>query len=324
MENPWTKKMNKQKITSASHADRTNSPGGSVKRSLAMVFPESRRAGKKSVQTAREAIPQLKTQNSKLKTTICAFMFAMLIPLSNCTLYRPITHETGHYYINPSADFSTVGKTVIFELDNLSTRPELSIELTQVLTDAIRKRHLFNISTLYRREPAWRTLDLSTDSSYSLEELSTIRKQLKADAVLFGRINQYYPYPNLLVGIHLKLIDLRNGKLLWATEQVWDSSDKRVERRMRLYFNSQMRAGFQPLDWELLVTSPRAFNKFVACEIAQTLPLARQYASRSSENFRRPATISGKFLEIPQKTLKFTSDLTKMGAQVTGLNEQGN
>jgi hypothetical protein len=245
MENSWTKKMNKQKIT---------------------------------------------------------LLLALVLPLSNCTLYRPITHETGHYYINPSADFSTVGKTVIFELDNLSTRPELAIELTQTLTDAIRKRHLFSLSTLYRAEPTWRTLNLSTDSSYSLEDLSTIRKQLKTDAVLFGRINQYYPYPNLLVGLHLKLIDLRNGKLLWATEQVWDSSDKRVERRMRHYFNSQMRAGFQPLDWELLITSPRAFNKFVAAEIAQTLPLARQYASRSSENFRRPAasaTVSRKILEIP-------------------------
>ena len=262
---------------------------------------------------------------NKQKITL---LLALVIPLSNCTLYRPITHETGHYYINTTADFSTVGKTVIFELDNLSTRPDLAIELTQVLTEAIRKRHLFSLSTLYRASPTWRTLDLSTtESSYSLEDLSTIRKQLKADAVLFGRINQYYPYPNLLVGLHLKLIDLRNGKLLWATEQVWDSSDKRVERRMRLYFNSQMRVGYQPLDWELLVTSPRAFNKFVACEIAQTLPLARQYVSRSSENFTRPAaseTISGKILEIPQKTLKFTSDLTKMGAQVTGLNEQEN
>jgi hypothetical protein len=261
---------------------------------------------------------------NKQKITL---LLALVIPLSNCTLYRPVVHETGHYYINPSADFATVGKTVIFELDNLSTRPDLATEFTQTLTEAISKRHLFSLSTLYRREPTWRMLDLSSEASYSLEELSTIRKQLKADAVLFGRINQYHPYPNLLVGLHLKLIDLRNGKLIWATEQVWDSSDKRVERRMRHYFNSQMRAGFQPLDWELLVTSPRAFNKFVAAEIAQTLPLARQYARTSSENFRRPIAsvmISKNILETPQKTLKFSSDLTKIGAKVTGLNEQGN
>jgi hypothetical protein len=162
----------------------------------------------------------------------------LLLPVmfsSSCTLYRPIVPETGHYYINPRADFSTVGKTVVFELDNLSSRPGLSTDLTEALTDAVRKKHLFSLSILYRKSPAWRNLDLNDTSSYSLEELSAIRNQLKADAVLFGRITRYYPYPHMLVGLHLKLIDLRNGRLLWATEQVWDSTDKRVERRMRLF-----------------------------------------------------------------------------------------
>jgi hypothetical protein len=215
-------------------------------------------------------------------------MAVMIIPLSSCTLYRPVAGETGHYYINPYADFSTVGKTVVFELDNLSTHPELSTDLTQAITEAVQKRHLFSLSALYRAESAWRKLDLNGSSSYSLEELSVIRQQSKADAVLFGRINQYHPYPHLLVALHLKLIDLRNGKLLWATEQVWDSTDKSVERRMRLYFNTRMRAGFQPLDWELLITSPRAFNKFIACEVAQTLPRANRYTKRlpTSENVR--------------------------------------
>lgn len=254
-------------------------------------------------------------------------MAVMIIPLSSCTLYRPVVGETGHYYINPYADFSTVGKTVVFELDNLSTRPELSTDLTEAVTEAIRKRHLFSLSTLYRAESAWRKLDLNGSSSYSLEELSVIRQQLKADAVLFGRITRYYPYPHLLVALHLKLVDLRNGKLLWATEQVWDSTDKRVERRMRLYFNTRMRAGFQPLDWELLITSPRAFNKFVAYEVAQTLPRTNHYMKRrpASENIRRPAasaTISKKTLQIPQKTLKFSPELAKIGVSVPFLNEQ--
>ena len=252
----------------------------------------------------------------------------LLLPVvlsSSCTLYRPIVPETGHYYINPYADFSTVGKTVVFELDNLSTRPGLSTDLTEAITDAVRKKHLFSLSTLYRDAAAWRNLDLNDTASYSLEELSAIRNQLKADAVLFGRITQYYPYPHMLVGLHLKLIDLRDGRLLWATEQVWDSTDKRVERRMRLFFNSQMRAGYQPLDWELLITSPRAFNKFVACEVAQTLPRANHYiplgdalrrrlrpASEKVKNSTKNPAISKKNLEIARKTLKFNPELARI------------
>jgi len=270
---------------------------------------------------------------NKQKITLLAeallLMGVMVIPLASCTLYRPVVAETGHYYINPYADFSTVGKTVVFELENLSTRPELATDFTQVITEAVQKRHLFSLSALYRTEPAWRKLDLNNNSAYSLDELSLIRQQSKADAVLFGRITRYQPYPHLLVALHLKLVDLRNAKLLWATEQIWDSSDKRVERRMRLYFNTIMRAGFQPLDWEILITSPHAFNKFVAFEIAQTLPNANHYQKRQPayKNVSRPvanATISKKILQIPQKTLKFSPKLAKIGVSVTGLNEQGN
>ena len=330
----WIETMNKPKKIADCHSDRSNAQrqGGSVKRSLAMVFPyhselshchcEACNAGRGNLNpNIQYKISNLKSSRSALPKALL-LMAVMIIPLASCTLYRPVIGETGHYYINPYADFSTVGKTVVFELDNLSTRPELSTNLTEAITEAIRKRHLFSLSTLYRAEPAWRKLDLNGSSSYSLEELSVIRQQSKADAVLFGRITQYHPYPHLLVALHLKLIDLRNGKLLWATEQVWDSTDKRVERRMRLYFNTRMRAGFQPLDWEILITSPRAFNNFVACEVAQTLPRANHYMKRrpASENFRRPAasaTISKKTLQIPQKTLKFSPKLAKIGASVT-------
>ena len=258
---------------------------------------------------------------SRTKTMNKAKIILLTLPallLASCTLYRPVVPEVGHYYINPYADFSTVGKTAVFELDNLSVQPGLSIELTDAITDAVRKKHLFSMSILYRKDLAWRNLDLNDTASYSLQDLSAIRKQLGADAVLFGRITQYYPYPHLLVALHLKLMDLRNGKLLWATEQVWDSSDKRVERRMRMFFNSRMRAGFEPMGWEMLVTSPRAFNKFVACEVAQTLPANRRYvtARPSSENvngLRKKPTILEKTSKTPQKTLKFTTDLTKIG-----------
>jgi len=286
----WTEKMNKPKKIADCHSNR------SACHSERSACHSERSRGIYSKNSAKRFL------NFALYVLHFTFpkasllMAVMIIPLASCTLYRPVVAETGHYYINPYADFSTVGKTVVFELDNLSTRPEISTELTQAITEAVQKRHLFSLSALYRAEPAWRNLDLNGSSSYSLEELSVIRQQSKADAVLFGRITRYHPYPHLLVALHLKLIDLRNGKLLWATEQVWDSTDKSVERRMRLYFNSRMRAGFQPMDWELLITSPRAFNKFVASEVAHTLPNTNHYPKR------QPASENGRNLKDSNKT----------------------
>jgi hypothetical protein len=74
------------------------------------------------------------------------------------------------------------------------------------------------------------------------------------------------------MALHLKMMDVRHGRLLWAMEQVWDSTDRQVELRMQKYFKKEIRRGYQPLDWEIMVTSPRAFNKFVVYEIGQTLP----------------------------------------------------
>ena len=74
------------------------------------------------------------------------------------------------------------------------------------------------------------------------------------------------------MSLTLKLVDTRSGQLLWAFEDVWDSGDKTVERRMQNYFKNQMRTGYEPINWQILVTSPLAFNGFVAWEVAKTLP----------------------------------------------------
>lgn len=240
----------------------------------------------------------------------------MLSALSGCTIIRgPQAQETGHFYLNPYADISGVGKVVIFELGNRTNYPKLSGTLTDNLSQALQKKHIFTLNTLHHSDPLWRNLDLDVSNSYSLEELSAIRQQLKVDAVMFGSITRYEPFPHMLMSLRLKLIDLRSGKLLWATEQVWDSSDKRLEHRMKQYYKNELRSGYDPMDWELLITSPRNFNRFVVYEIALTLPDVNRYAQSrpSSENvlnFRGKSGILQKTLEIPKKTLKFVADLT--------------
>ena len=105
-----------------------------------------------------------------------------------------------------------------------------------------------------------------------MEWLAAIGRTLKVDAVLLGAITQYQPYPHMTAGVRVRLIDLQDGQLLWAVQQVWDSSDKAVEARMRGFFRTRMRDGYEPLGWELAVISPRHFHKFVAYETARTLP----------------------------------------------------
>lgn len=227
----------------------------------------------------------------KQKQIIKKLTMTAALALVLCSGCRQIIYtessRAGHYYLNPRANFPSVGRVVLLELDNLSTRQDLSESLTMTLADELSKRHLFTVQKVMRAEPIWQTMNLDAVKSHSFEDLAAVRQTFGGDAVLYGTIQRHVSFPHLQTGLTLKLIDLRSGQLLWAFEDVWDSSDKAVERRMQRFFNEQMRTGYEPMNWQILVTSPRAFERFVAWEVAQTLPDLPQNAPVQTIEHRR-------------------------------------
>ena len=217
------------------------------------------------------------------KSRFTILLLAVIL-ISGCH-YRTIpVPKADCYYLNPAKDVRTVGRVAIIELGNNSSYPQISADVTEALFTALQKKQLFGLTIVHQEDPAWQSLQLGLDSgpptqnntfgvpsTYTLEQLATIHKTLKCDAVLIGTVTEYHPYPRMAVGLRMKLIDLTDGQLLWALEQVWDSADKTIERRIKEYFQSQMRSGFAPLRERLVVVSPLKFIKFVAHEVAQTL-----------------------------------------------------
>jgi hypothetical protein len=200
---------------------------------------------------------------------VCASVFLCV----GCDTVQPKAQTPyGHYYLDNHGNFSSVDRVVLLELDNQSNRVELPSQLTKGMADGLGKKHLFSIRTIDHTDPLWSRLNLDEIAVSSKEDLALIGQELNVDAVIFGTIKRYRSYPHLLMSLHLKMMDVRRGRLLWAMEQVWDSTDRQVELRMKEYYEKEVRQGYQPLDWKILVTSPRAFNKFIVYEIGQTLP----------------------------------------------------
>lgn len=208
-----------------------------------------------------------------MKAAVYIVLLTILCCLTGCTeiFVRPQTPK-GHYFLNPHKHFSSVNRVLLIELENNSAHSEISEILTQSLANALSKKHLFTIQTIYSSDPLWTTLNLSNIGARSYQDLAYIQKTLKVDAVIFGTIKRYQSFPHLQVALNLKMLDVNQGDLVWAMEQVWDSSDKQVGLRMRKYYSQRARNGYQPLDWKILVTSPRAFNKFVVDEVGDTFP----------------------------------------------------
>ena len=197
----------------------------------------------------------------------------LLLPviLSGCSIQRASNQDMDYYYLDTNKDLSTIGRVVIVELHNTSNYPQVETNITKLLFQALQKKQLFGLTVVYQDEPAWHSLQLNLNSSYTLGQYSDIRKTLKCDAVLLGTITEYQPYPHMIIGLRLKLIDLRDGQLLWALEQIWDSSDKKTENRIKSYLKTQTRAGSKSLNEQLMLFSSRKFTKFLVYEVAETL-----------------------------------------------------
>jgi hypothetical protein len=234
----------------------------------------------------------------------------VLLGTAGCTVVYPYVPPTGQYYINPEADFAALGRVVLLEPAPDSEYPEQGQALSAALTQALQKKHLFNVDRVDRGDPVWSDLELDRQP-WDLEHMRRIRRRLGADGVIVGRVTDYRPYPYLLMGLHLRLVDLRDGRVVWGLEQVWDSQDADVQKRMRGYYYSRLGTPYEPLGWQILHTSGQAFGRFVADEVARTLPEAHQIlrlrAVAGSENLppaQKTVPIRQKMVPLPLKEFK--------------------
>jgi len=213
--------------------------------------------------------PPNKTIRSAARTA--AILLALTLAAGCRIIYRPVGKEPDYYYVNPKKNLPTVGKVVLVELDNNSTYPQIAADVTDALFQALQKKQVFSITAVSQTDPAWRSLRIDPDVPHSFEQLAAMRDGLNCNALLAGTVTSYQPYPHLSIGLRLKLIDLADGQLLWAFEQIWDTTDKTTEKRIKEYFQTQIISGITPLHEQLVVVSSLKFVKFVAYEVAKTM-----------------------------------------------------
>jgi len=186
-------------------------------------------------------------------------------------IYRTAAPDSDYYYLNPHKNLPAVGSVTIVELDNDSSYPQISADMTEAIFQALQKEQLFSVTVVRQNDPAWRGLQMDTNSAYTLEQLCAMRKALKCNAIMTGTVTTYQPYPHLTIGLKLKLVDLNDGQLLWALEQIWDTTDKTTETRIKNYFQTQMPHNYASCAEQLVGVSSLKFVKFVAYEVTGTL-----------------------------------------------------
>lgn len=191
--------------------------------------------------------------------------------LPGCSMHNMFTSGANYYYLNPNVDLTRIGRVAVVELSNDSSYPQMSSEVTESLFHALQKKQVFGLTIVRQRDPSWRSLQLDVDSSYTPDQIQSMRETLKCDGILLGTLTKFRPYPHMAMGLRLKLLDLKNGQLLWALEQIWDSTDKETESRIKKYYKSNKSRDSAPSQEHLASVSPLEFIKYVSFEVAETL-----------------------------------------------------
>ena len=205
----------------------------------------------------------------------------------------------GHYIAAPKA-LLRLDRVVLVALECEEGDSEIGEGMTEALFQAVQERRLFHVQLVRTADPAYADLVLPVRRPCTLEELSEMRKSLRCGAVMFGSMRGFRPYPRMKMGLYLRLIDLRRGKLLWAVDHTWDTTDKITEVRMRDFFAERTRSGYDPVYWRLAMLSPRAFERFVAHEVAGTLPARAPPPPAAGGDSWAARTTLVKIAEIPK------------------------
>lgn len=176
------------------------------------------------------------------------------------------------FFLSSDATIEALHRVVFIPLESSEEDSDVAAGLTQQLFNAIQARQLFRLEMVDRKEECFSCLPCPGRQAVSLKDLAALQKTLKCNAVLFGTLERFESYPRIQTGLYLQLMDLRHGKLLWGVDNTWDSTEKWTQHRLEEYFKRHLARDYQPANWQLALMSPAAFNKFVADEVAQTLP----------------------------------------------------
>lgn len=205
------------------------------------------------------------------RKAILLMVAGVMLATAGCGPEAKEPASIGHYLHSPES-VSRLNRVVFVELGDRGGDERFAETMTDAVSRSIRSRKLFHVDVLRRSEPVVRMLPVDKRVAFTYEELMEIRRLLNCEAVLFGWVDRFSPYPHMEAGVYLRLLDLERGQLVWGVDHVWDTGEKSVERRIRDFYYAAAGGDQEPLEWRLGLVSPRAFGRFVAFEIGRTLP----------------------------------------------------
>lgn len=99
-----------------------------------------------------------------------------------------------------------------------------------------------------------------------------LRQATGCDAVLFCELTRFEPYPPLVVGWRLTLVEGERGQVWWAVDEVFDASEPAVANGARRYQLARAQGTPPTGDSRGILHSPRRFGHYATSALLGTMP----------------------------------------------------
>lgn len=107
------------------------------------------------------------------------------------------------------------------------------------------------------------------------ELLGKLHEAYAIDGVLLVDISYFRAYRPVGLGVRLKLLDGRTGEIVWAVDEVYDSSDHAVANAAKVFYKSESIVTYPMNAADLAINSPNRFSKYVANSVFSTIYLQK-------------------------------------------------
>lgn len=140
--------------------------------------------------------------------------------------------KNGSFYIHPEFDKRIPNIIAVLPMENLSLEPNVEVVLYNEVYSRLKAKGYRRISVETVLEKMGK-LGIQTPGQLSGFSFETIGKELQADAVLWGGIEQSadihgIAYDAIVVMSSLYLIDCKTGDILWSCEQ-WRTAHRQFQ-----------------------------------------------------------------------------------------------
>ena len=102
--------------------------------------------------------------------------------------------------------------------------------------------------------------------------LDSLGKDFACNGVIFAHLTAYQSQAPLAIGWRLKLVDARDGTILWAVDEVFDAGRPDVVAGVKIFDRREQKSDTDDDHW-LTLHSPRRFGRYSAASVLSLLPV---------------------------------------------------